>query len=148
MTDKHFKMKKSFTVETVDFQKCEKQIFYVRNQVFVKEQSVTVELEIDGFDENAIHVLAWDNKNVIGTGRMLPDGHMGRICVIKSYRGIGIGRFIVRNLIDTAEKMNFLKVWLASQCRVTGFYRELGFVETGKVFDDAGIDHIKMVKII
>ncbi len=141
-------MKKSFTVETVDFKKCEKQIFYVRNQVFVKEQSVPVELEIDGFDENAIHVLAWDNKNVIGTGRMLPDGHMGRICVIKPYRGIGVGRFIMRSLINTAGKMNFLKVWLASQCRVTGFYRELGFVETGKVFDDAGIDHIKMVKII
>jgi predicted GNAT family N-acyltransferase len=141
-------MKKSLIVETVDFKKCEKQIFHVRNQVFVKEQNVPVELEIDGFDDNAIHVLAWDNKNVIGTGRMMPDGHMGRICVIKSHRGIGIGRFIVKTLIDTAEKMNFLKVWLASQCRVTGFYKELGFVETGKVFDDAGIDHIKMVKMI
>jgi predicted GNAT family N-acyltransferase len=141
-------MKNDLSIEIADLEKFKKEIFHVRNQVFVKEQNVPVELEIDGLDEDAIHVLARDEQNVIGTGRMLSDGHIGRICVIKSHRSRGAGRLMVNTFIDTANKMNLLKVWLASQCSAIGFYSELGFVETGKVFDDAGIDHIKMVKML
>ena len=136
----------NFSTKIADFTKHKQQILYVRNQVFVIEQKVPVELEIDGLDENAVHVLVLDGKKPVGTGRMLSDGHIGRICVLKSYRNMGIGKLVMNIFIDTAKKKNFLKTWLGAQCSVTDFYKELGFRETGSVFDDAGIDHIKMVK--
>ena len=135
-----------FTAKIVDYKNHHFQIRQIRNEVFIGEQKVPKELEIDGLDDNAIHVLVYMDKKTIGTGRMLPDGHIGRIAVRKAYRGKGIGKIITKKLIDAAKDLNLPEVWLSSQCHAKTFYQKSGFVEVGDVYKEAGSDHIKMKK--
>ena len=130
----------------VDYKNYNFQIHQVRNKVFVSEQNVPEGIEIDGLDSGAKHALVFDGDKAIGTGRMLPDGHIGRIAVIKQYRGRGIGKSIMEMLIDTAKNLPLSEVWLSSQYHARGFYLKLGFIETGDIYQEAGIDHIKMKK--
>ena len=132
----------------VDYKNHHFQIHQVRNEVFIDEQKVPENIEIDGLDSNAIHALAFDGDKVVGTGRMLPDGHIGRIAVKKQYRGRGIGKNIMKKLIDAAKDSHLSEVWLSSQYHARNFYQKLGFIETGDVYQEAGIDHIKMRRII
>ena len=122
------------------------QIRNIRIDVFIKEQGVPRELEFDGLDSAAIHCIVFDEDLVVGTGRMLPDGHIGRIAVKKTYRGKGIGKMIMKSLIDKAIKMQFTEVWLSSQYYAKDFYKKLGFIEIGDIYKEADIDHIKMKK--
>ncbi len=120
------------------------QIRNVRDEVFSKEQGVPRELEFDGLDESAIHSIVFDEGVEIGTGRMLSNGHIGRIAVKKPYRGKGIGKTIMKSLMDEAIKMQFPEIWLSSQYHAKGFYEKLGFTAFGDIYQEAGIDHIKM----
>ena len=120
------------------------QIRNVRDEVFSKEQGVPRELEFDGLDESAIHSIVFDEGVEIGTGRMLSNGHIGRIAVKKPYRGKGIGKTIMKSLMDEAIKMQFPEIWLSSQYHAKGFYEKLGFAAFGDIYQEAGIDHIKM----
>ncbi len=130
----------------VDYNEYFDQIRNIRDDVFSKEQGVPQELEYDGFDSAAMHSLVFDEGTEIGTGRMLPDGHIGRVSVRKQYRGKGIGKMIMKSLIDEAKNMQFTEVWLSSQYHAKGFYEKLGFVEIGGIYQEANIDHIKMKK--
>ena len=130
----------------VDYAKYFNQIRKIRIEVFSKEQGVPQELEFDGLDSGAIHSIALDENTEIGTGRMLSDGHIGRIAVKKQYRGNGIGKMIMKSLIDEAIKMQFAEVWLSSQYHAKGFYEKLGFTEIGDIYKEADIDHVKMMK--
>ena len=87
----------------------------VRENVFTKEQGVPVDIEIDGLDTDASHVLVFDSEEVIGTGRMLLDGHIGRIAVEKQYRGRGIGKIIINELVRVAGNLQLSEVWLPCQ---------------------------------
>ena len=127
-----------------DYKGNEKDICNIRFKVFVDEQNVPEELEIDGLDDEAKHVLAYLDDEPIGTGRILIDGHIGRVAVLKKYRGLGIGKSIMKELIDWAQKNNLEKLWLSSQWHAHSFYLDLGFVCEGEVYEEAGIDHIKM----
>jgi hypothetical protein len=120
----------------------------IRYEVFVNEQNVPEELEIDGLDNEAKHVLAFVDKVPIGTGRILSDGHIGRVAVIKNYRGLGIGKSIMKNLIKWAQDMSLEKVWLSSQWHAHSFYLDFGFVCVDEIYKEAGIDHIKMFKVL
>lgn len=122
------------------------QIRNVRDEVFSKEQGVPQDIEFDGLDSAAIHSIVFDEDIEIGTGRMLSDGHIGRIAVKKQYRGKGIGKIIMQSLIDEAIKMQLPEVWLSSQYRAKGFYEKLGFIEICDIYQEANIDHIKMKK--
>ncbi|MFC1495441.1 GNAT family N-acetyltransferase [Thermodesulfobacteriota bacterium] len=133
-------------VRIVDHEEYFGQIRNVRDDVFCKEQGVPHELEFDGMDSGATHSIAFDDDIEIGTGRMLSDGHIGRIAVKKQYRGKGIGKMIMKSLIDEAVNMRFHEIWLSSQYRAKGFYEKLGFIETGSIYQEADIDHIKMKK--
>jgi predicted GNAT family N-acyltransferase len=136
-------------VKLTDYQDYIEKIKEVRGDVFVKEQNVPVNLEIDGLDSEAKHVIVFDDDgDAIGTGRMLPDGHIGRIAVKKQYRGKGIGMMIMENLIEYARESQLPKVWLSSQYHAKDFYRKLDFVQAGDIYQEAGIDHIKMEKAI
>jgi len=75
-----------------DYKNYHFQIHQIRNEVFIDEQNVPEDIEIDGLDSGAKHALVFDSDKAIGTGRMLPDGHIGRIAVKKNYRGRGIGK--------------------------------------------------------
>jgi len=120
----------------------------IRYEVFVNEQNVPKELEIDGLDIEAKHVLAFVDEVPIGTGRILSDGHIGRVAVLKNYRGLGIGKLIIKDLIKWALDMSLEKVWLSSQWHAHSFYLDLGFVCVGEIYKEAGIDHIKMYRAL
>ena len=120
------------------------QIREVRDEVFINEQSVPESIEVDGLDPDAIHAIVFDNETVVGTGRMLPDGHIGRMAVTAQYRGNGIGKLMLEALVGEAVKLNISEVWLSSQCHAKGFYEKMGFVAIGDIYKEAQIDHVKM----
>ena len=138
----------NITTIICDYKSNTKEICSIRNEVFVEEQNVPVELEIDGLDNEARHVLAFVDEVPIGTGRILGDGHIGRIAVLEKHRGLGIGKLIMKELVKWAEDSNLEKVWLSSQWHAHSFYLDLGFVCVGEIYKEAGIDHIKMFRPI
>ena len=120
----------------------------IRYEVFIGEQNVPEELEIDGLDGKAKHALAFVDGVPICTGRILNDGHIGRVAVLKNYRGLGIGKLVMKELIKCAQDMSLEKVWLSSQWHAHSFYLDLGFVCVGEIYKEAGIDHIKMYRVL
>ncbi|MFZ3036867.1 MAG: GNAT family N-acetyltransferase [Rugosibacter sp.] len=101
-----------------------------------------LELEWDEYDAASLHVLARDsNGTVIGTGRLLPDGHIGRLAVLANWRGKDVGRALMERLIDEAAKKQQQALLLHAQVQALGFYEKLGFVAEGDVFMEAGIPH-------
>jgi len=118
----------------------------VRETVFVREQKVPLELEWDGLDDQCLHMLAEDRDgNPIGTGRLLPDGHIGRMAVLREWRRRGVGSALLRALMEEGRKQGFETMILAAQVQAMPFYEKAGFVAEGDVFDDAGIPHRNMV---
>ncbi len=119
----------------------------VRLRVFVEEQHVPLELEEDGKDQNALHILVQDrDDNPLATARMLPDGQIGRMAVLPEWRNRGIGRQMLNMLLDQARQQQVKQVFLHAQCSAIAFYRSAGFQAEGEVFDDAGIPHRTMRK--
>ena len=131
-----------------DYEPYTDDICAIRYEVFVDEQNVPEELEIDGLDGEAKHVLTFVDGLPIGTGRILSDGHVGRVAVLKNFRGLGIGKSIMKELIKCAQDLSLEKVWLSSQWHAHSFYLDLGFVCVGEIYKEAGIDHIKMFKTL
>ncbi len=134
--------------KTVNYKEYINEIREIRQNVFIKEQNVPEHIEVDGLDLEAKHVLVFDADQPVGTGRILPDGHIGRIAVKKQYRHKGIGKIIMRALINIAEGMQLSDVWLSSQYHARDFYKKLGFIQQGDIYLEAGITHIKMKKNI
>jgi predicted GNAT family N-acyltransferase len=119
----------------------------VRMMVFVKEQGVPVALERDSFDLVSQHVLAFDrNGKTIGTGRLLHDGHIGRMAVLPEWRGKGVGTALLGKLIETAEAHGVQKLALNAQLGAVAFYARFGFLPVGSEFIEAGILHITMIR--
>lgn len=123
-----------------------KYIRSVREHVFINEQGISPEIEFDGLDDSAIHVLVFSNGLAIGTGRILDDGHIGRIAVLREYRNQGLGSKIVCSLIDEAINRDYKRVYLGAQKQAVNFYRKLGFIQFGEAFLEAGIMHLSMEK--
>lgn len=117
----------------------------IRREVFMEEQAVPEALERDGLDDDALHLLATTDDNTpIGTARLLPDGHIGRVAVVKPWRGRGVGRALMVEILRQAERMGHGEVELAAQIQALPFYEGLGFTAFGEVFMDAGIPHRNM----
>lgn len=117
----------------------------VRTQVFVVEQQIPLEMESDEMDALSLHAVATDaNGTPIGTGRLSPDGHIGRVAVVASARGTGIGAQILQSLMQAAKARGVYHVVLSSQSHAEGFYAKLGFVRIGEEYIEAGIPHIEM----
>lgn len=118
---------------------------FVRMHVFVVEQKIPLALEWDKMDEHCIHAVATDKAGApIGTGRLMPDGHIGRIAVLASARGNGVGSQILQSLMQVAKERGDKRVVLSSQSKVQSFYTRFGFTAVGKEFIEAGIKHIDM----
>ncbi|WP_334190996.1 GNAT family N-acetyltransferase [Noviherbaspirillum sp.] len=117
----------------------------VRYEVFVVEQNVPVELEWDDMDPVSLHAVARDEQGrALGTGRLLPDGHIGRMAVKKNARGTGIGGRILEALMEQARARGDKSVILSAQTHAAPFYSRFGFVQEGEEFMEAGIPHIQM----
>ncbi len=114
----------------------------IRFKVFVEEQHVPPDLELDGRDPACRHVLAEvPGRGFVGTGRLLPDGRIGRLAVLADCRGAGIGRAMMERLLSLARAAGFPEVILHAQEQVVGFYAGLGFRAEGERFFEAGIPH-------
>lgn len=124
-----------FRIAEVSFAEAEPALHAVREQVFVQEQQVPLELEWDGLDAEG---------RPVGTGRMLADGHIGRVAVLPAWRGRGVGRALVAALLELARRRGLHRVRLSAQTGAIGFYETLGFAAHGPEFMDAGIPHRHM----
>jgi hypothetical protein len=121
----------------------------IRFGIFVGEQNVPPGIELDDKDAECMHAIAYDDAGkAIGTGRLLPDGHIGRMAVVQEWRRRGIGALILNALIEEARKRGHKEVIAAAQLQAAEFYREHGFVAEGKVYQDAGILHQDMRKTL
>jgi predicted GNAT family N-acyltransferase len=116
----------------------------IRFDVFVDEQRVPAEIELDEHDAHCVHALAYVDGRAVGTGRLLPDGHIGRMAVLRPDRGKGIGKAVLRALIDAARRRGDREVLLSAQVHAVGFYRAEGFEPEGPVYEEAGIPHQAM----
>jgi predicted GNAT family N-acyltransferase len=117
----------------------------VRDAVFVQEQKVPGELEHDGKDAECLHVLALlQNGRPIGTGRLLADGHIGRMAVLPDWRGQGVGGAMLALLIEEARERGHVTVALNAQVSALGFYQGFGFEAVGDRFIEAGLSHQAM----
>ena len=119
----------------------------VRETVFVREQNVPADLELDELDASSLHALAFDSAGkVLGTGRLLPDGHIGRMAVLPAARGQGTGRAILDALSEAARERGHEVIRLNAQIQAVSFYQKYGFTSEGEAFLDAGIPHVAMLK--
>ena len=117
----------------------------IRYEVFVREQHVPVEIELDQEDACSIHAVAYDQQGMaVGTGRLLPNAHIGRMAVCASHRGRGVGSVLLRALLEAARERRYPQVVLSAQVHARAFYAFHGFVADGDTYMEAGIEHITM----
>jgi predicted GNAT family N-acyltransferase len=117
----------------------------IRRAVFIEEQGVPEELEWDADDADAIHLLAVAGDDTpIGCARLLPDGHLGRMAVLQTWRGKGVGRVLLQKALELARAQGHTIVLLSAQTHAAGFYRRHGFVAQGDEYLEAGIPHLAM----
>ncbi len=134
-------------VKNVAFDSENKQaIRFIRDSVFIIEQQIDAEIEFDGNDQSALHALLFVDGKAVATGRILADGHIGRIAVLSDYRGQGLGAKVVLSLIDAAVEKSYPRVYLGAQKQAVDFYSKLGFTPFGEEFMEAGIVHLSMHK--
>ena len=116
----------------------------LREEVFIREQSVPTDMEWDEFDPLSRHVVASVDGIPIGTGRLLPDGHIGRMAVLREWRGKGAGSALLTRLMEIARTLGMQRVLLNAQVQALPFYLRHGFQAEGEEFLDAGIAHRRM----
>lgn len=116
----------------------------IRQQVFVNEQHVPVELEWDEFDDCSTHFLALLNNTPVATARLKADGQLGRMAVLENYRHQGFGSDLLKFVLACARQQSLAEIYCHAQLSALDFYRRHGFNEFGETFSDAGIAHRAM----
>lgn len=134
------------SVRIADFDADNAAIRRVRFAVFVDEQRVPPEIEIDERDESCVHVLAFVDSAAIGTGRidLAQNGKIGRVAVFADCRGRGVGTALMQRLHAVARDQGLASVWCHAQLAAVPFYERLGYRSSGEVFEEAGILHKRM----
>ncbi len=117
----------------------------IRLTVFVHEQGVPEALELDTDDALAWHAVILDHGKAIATGRLLRNGKIGRLAVLKEYRGLGLGSELLKTLVSYGSQEEIKQFFLHAQTTAIGFYERHGFNAIGLPFEEAGIDHVKML---
>jgi predicted GNAT family N-acyltransferase len=132
------------SVRPVDWSADRETLQAIRAEVFIREQSVPADMEWDEFDPQSRHVVAMADGVPIGTGRLLPDGHIGRMAVLREWRGKGAGSALLTGLMDIARALGMRRVLLNAQVQALPFYLRHGFQAQGEEFPEAGIPHLRM----
>jgi predicted GNAT family N-acyltransferase len=134
-----------FRIELMEWDKAQPIAGPIRFAIFVGEQNVPPGIELDELDASCLHAIAYDpDGKSIGTGRLLPDGHIGRMAVLRAWRGKGVGGAVLEALVAAAGKRGDAEVVLSAQTHAVAFYRRHGFREEGLEYLDAGIPHLLM----
>ena len=138
-----------FRVEPADYVVDHKDLRSVREPVFVVEQQVPLEEEWDELDPRCRHVIARDSEHKpIGTGRLTPEHKIGRMAVLRQWRGKGVGEALLVALIEEARAQGLRAVSLNAQVGALGFYEKFGFQPYGERFQEAGIEHLAMKLVL
>ncbi len=138
----------AFTVLTGLYEALAEPARQVRRAVFVVEQQVPLALDEDGSDAECFHVVLLLGDTPVATGRLAPDGKLGRLAVLAAHRGQGLGRQLMALLEAEAGRRGLLHVHLHAQQAAAGFYERLGYGVSGPPFDEAGIAHVPMEKAL
>ncbi len=132
------------SVRTADWSVDREILKAVREEVFIREQGVPANMEWDELDAQSRHVVAMADGLAIGTGRLLPDGHIGRMAVLREWRGQGAGSALLTSLLEIARGRSMRRVRLNAQVQALPFYLRHGFQAQGEEFAEAGIPHRRM----
>lgn len=119
----------------------------LRREVFVVEQGVPVELEIDEYDEKAVHFVTLKAGEAVAAMRLVPHGNsakIGRVAVKRELRRKGLGTALMKRGIEHAGALGLLEIFLDAQVDSISFYEKMGFMPEGELFDDAGLPHRRM----
>ncbi len=142
-------MSRTYSVRILSWADAREDACRVRFTVFVEEQRVPPDIELDEWDAASDHAIATDDTGlVIATGRLLPDGHVGRMAVLPDWRGQGVGAAVLAALVTRASERGMRRVILNAQTHARGFYARSGFAQTGTEFMEAGITHVTMERDI
>ncbi|QGZ30898.1 GNAT family N-acetyltransferase [Stutzerimonas stutzeri] len=133
-------------VRIADWQQDNADLRRIRETVFIAEQSVPPELEWDADDAEAVHFLALESGYPIGTARLLNDGHIGRVSVLRDWRGMNVGGALMKAVIEEAERRGLTEQRLTAQVHATAFYERLGFEVISEEFLEAGLPHVDMLR--
>jgi len=137
------------TILLTSFSEAESEICTIRNTVFGDEQNVPPEIDWDGKDEKCLHALALGEKGeAVATGRLAPEGKIGRLAVLRSHRGKGVGTGMLRALVEAARGRGLRQVFLHAQTQALRFYEQEGFRVRGGSFCEAEIEHYYMYRYL
>jgi predicted GNAT family N-acyltransferase len=135
-------------IELMPWDRARSQASPIRFTVFVEEQGVPREIELDEQDAVSVHALAFEGDKQDGkpvaTGRLLPDGHIGRMAVLKEWRNRGVGGLMLQALLAEARRRGYREVVLSAQVHAAEFYERHGFIKKGEEYMEAGIRHQEM----
>lgn len=139
-------------IRVKSWKEAQQSAFLVREEVFIREQGVPAELELDEFDPFATHALAYQDGRCIGTGRLVDLGNkqaqIGRMAVLAQYRRQGVGKWLLNELIGQANSQGMQSIVLHSQVSAIPFYEKQGFQAEGAIYDEAGIPHRNMILLL
>lgn len=138
-------MMNDIIIKTTDFNDSFADIKKIRTEVFIKEQHVPEELEWDEFDDKATHFLAYYDNEPVATARLLNNGYIGRMAVLKAYRNRNIGGNMLKYTLEFAAKKSIINIKLSAQKHAVNFYEKHGFIVASDVYMDAGIPHYTML---
>jgi predicted GNAT family N-acyltransferase len=137
----------AFAVRLVEWSEAEAALQSIRRAVFIVEQRIPEDLEWDEFDRQSRHALAVDTTgSAVGCGRLMPDGHIGRLAVLRAWRGRGVGSALLEALVELARSRGHARTLLNSQTQAMPFYARHGFVAVGDETMEAGIAHREMAR--
>lgn len=137
-------MNGTLEINIVDWHDRQDALKAIRKSVFIDEQHVPRELEWDGRDTECIQFLASIDSTPVATARLTPEGQIGRMAVLKDFRGNGFGSELLVAVLEQAKHAGYAQVFLHAQVSVIKFYEQHGFTAEGNVFMDAGIKHRTM----
>ncbi len=134
-----------FSVKYGSWDQLQQDAKLIRKLVFISEQNIPEQDEWDDQDAISQHFVVYDQNQPIATARLLANNSVGRVAVLKAYRGQGIGRLIMLEIIAYAQAQKRPSLQLSSQVHAVSFYEKLGFSIQGDEYDECGIPHIEMV---
>ncbi|WP_019383750.1 GNAT family N-acetyltransferase [Acinetobacter venetianus] len=134
-----------FSVKQGSWDQLQQDAKLIRKLVFISEQNISEQDEWDDQDAISQHFVVYDQNQPIATARLLANNSVGRVAVLKAYRGQGIGRLIMLEIIAYAQAQKRPSLQLSSQVHAVSFYEKLGFSIQGDEYDECGIPHIEMV---